>query len=86
MLLKLFAKYRTGYYPRALQSLVVLMRYLAILALISLIFEAGSKYASDVFLSNEVLTGLIVTTILIPICMSLRVYVMRCGTFNILIY
>lgn len=78
MILKFFGNYRSGYYPRTIQAFVGLMRYAAILCLSSIFFDQGVSFATTDS-GNAILAGSIATLILIPFCMLLRLYIMRCG-------
>jgi len=73
MIFKLCAKYPSLYYPRSIQATVALMRYLFILALISLFFYQRS------YPGNEIGMGILAACILIPLCMLIRIIIMRCG-------
>ena len=79
MSLKFFTKYRSRYYPRALQAIVVLTRYITILALLSISYNQNLIRVTDVLLANEILNAIIVTFLIIPFTMLIRGYVIRCG-------
>eukprot|EP00829_Urostomides_striatus_P012554 TRINITY_DN3318_c0_g1_i1.p2 TRINITY_DN3318_c0_g1~~TRINITY_DN3318_c0_g1_i1.p2 ORF type:complete len:188 (+),score=43.44 TRINITY_DN3318_c0_g1_i1:847-1410(+) len=78
MILKLFGRYRSAYYPRAIQASVAFMRYLTILCLISIVFDQGCSFAAEDS-GNAILAGAIATIFLIPFCMLLRAFVMHCA-------
>ncbi len=79
LLTKLFAQYASAFYPRWIQAIVGMMRYLVVLALVSLLYENISTDQNSRDMVLVIANGLAALVVVIPICLMARLYFMHCG-------